>query len=69
MLPHIDGFEVLKRLKSDSKTKDIKIVVHTNLDSETQKEKALNMGADRFLAKTGNNPQYLVDAVKELISP
>ncbi len=66
MLPYIDGFKVLETLKQNPETSEIKVVVLTNLDSETQREKALKLGADKFLVKSGNNPDILIQTVKEI---
>lgn len=67
MLPYIDGFEVLRQLKAKPVTKDIKIVVFTNLDSEKQKEKALSLGATKFMVKVGNDPSEVITAVKSIL--
>ena len=56
MLPIVDGFGVLKELQADSQTKNAKVIVFTNLDSEIQKEKALNLGAAKFVVKSGDSP-------------
>lgn len=67
MIPYIDGFNVLQTLRGNEATKEIKVVVLTNLDSETQKEKAIKLGADRFLVKTSNTPDVLLEEVKKVI--
>lgn len=68
MIPYIDGFGVLQELKKDPKTEKAKVVVLTNLDSETQKQKALSLGADKFLVKSGNTPDLLLNSVKETLA-
>lgn len=51
MMPGIDGFEVTRRLKKDEKTRDIPIIHITALDSEADKARGLEAGADEFLNK------------------
>ncbi len=68
MIPYIDGFEVLEKLKAKDITKNIKVVVFTNLDSEKQKEKALKLGAEKFVVKVGNDPSMVVSIVKEILN-
>lgn len=68
MLPYVDGFGVLKEIKSDQQTKGAIVVVFTNLDSEIQKEKATGLGAAKFLVKSDQSPVYLLEEVKKLIS-
>lgn len=68
MLPYVDGFGVLENLKANPKTKDIPVVVSTNLDSQKQRDKAANLGAVKFLVKAGDNPGNIVQEVNAVIS-
>lgn len=46
MMPKMNGFETLKRLKADKKTKDIPVVILTNLGDRSQDvEKSKGLGA------------------------
>lgn len=51
MLPDEDGLEVLKKLRMDSATKYIPIIMVTAKTTELDKVRGLNMGADDYLAK------------------
>ena len=51
MLPKNDGLTILKHLRSTSKTKRIPIIMLTAKDSEFDKVKGLNMGADDYIPK------------------
>jgi CheY-like chemotaxis protein len=50
-MPHMDGFEATRRLKSDPETAPIPIVVLTAFTSPADCERALGAGANDFLAK------------------
>ncbi len=50
-LPGVDGWEVLKQLKSDPELSLIPIIVFTAAAGAAQKEKALSMGAVDYLIK------------------
>ncbi len=66
LLPGINGFEVLKRLKANSKTKDIPVIVLTNLGSEkTDKDKqlALSLGAVDYLVKSYHTPDEMLEVI------
>ena len=51
MMPGIDGFEVIRRLKNDPQTADIRIVILSALNSNEDVVKGFNMGADDFIMK------------------
>ncbi|MFZ6644141.1 response regulator [Undibacterium sp. TJN25] len=51
IMPGIDGFEVARRLKLDSATKNIPIIMITSLDDRDSKIRALEVGAEEFLTK------------------
>lgn len=63
ILPKMDGFEVLKRLKADGETKDIPVIVLTNLEGIGDVGKAIELGATTYLVKA----QYSLDEVLEKI--
>lgn len=51
MMPGIDGFEVLKRLKANEKTQDISVIMLTAKDEDESKIKALGLYCDDYLVK------------------
>jgi CheY-like chemotaxis protein len=66
LLPGMNGFEILKRLKSRADTRDIPVIVLTNLGSEqTDKDRqlALSLGAVDYLVKSYHTPDELVSIV------
>ena len=54
MMPGIDGFEVCRQLKDDSKLKNIPIIFVTALTDLDSEEKGLAMGAADFITKPIN---------------
>ena len=51
MMPEIDGYEVLKRLRENSETKDMRVVILSALNSNEDIVKGFNMGANDFITK------------------
>lgn len=51
MMPGIDGFEVIRRLRADPATADIQIVILSALNSNEDVVKGFNMGANDFIMK------------------
>jgi two-component system response regulator CpxR len=56
MMPEMDGFEVLKRLRSES---DIPVLMLTARGEETDRIVGLEMGADDYLPKTFSSRELL----------
>lgn len=63
VLPEEDGFDVLKKLKSDESTKSIIIIIFSNLSQEEDKQRAESLGADGFIAKSDFTPHQIVEQV------
>ncbi|RLE09288.1 MAG: response regulator [Candidatus Aminicenantes bacterium] len=64
ILPKLSGFEVLKQLKKDETTKDIPVIVLTNLEGVGDVEKAMELGATTYLVKANYSLKEVVDKVK-----
>ena len=51
MLPDYDGVELLKLLKRNARTNDLPVIMATARGAEIEKIRALDLGADDYLAK------------------
>ncbi len=51
LMPGIDGFEVLSRLKADWNTKDIPVIILSALNSNKDIVRAYEMGAKDYITK------------------
>ncbi len=51
MMPGIDGFEVIRRLRADDATKDLPIIILSALNSEQDISKGFQLGANDFINK------------------
>jgi len=67
ILPKMDGFEILAELKKDEATKDIPVIILTNLESSQDIERALELGAKTYLVKANYDLKDVVQKVKENI--
>jgi two-component system alkaline phosphatase synthesis response regulator PhoP len=66
MLPGMDGWEVLKRLRADSRTTSVPILMLTARGDETEKVLGLELGADDYLTKPFS-PKELAARVRALL--
>ncbi len=64
MLPGINGLEVLNQIKQNPLTKDIKVVLLTNLGQEAIKKKGFDLGVVGYLIKSANTPDQFIKEVK-----
>jgi CheY-like chemotaxis protein len=67
IMPKMDGVEVLKQLKSDPLTKDIPVILLSNLTDQETVDAALKYGAYGFLVKAQMSQVELVDKVREMV--
>ncbi|KPJ85503.1 hypothetical protein AMJ57_02890 [Parcubacteria bacterium SG8_24] len=68
LMPKLDGFEVLKRIKADERLKDIPVIMLTNLGQKEDIEQALNEGATDYLIKAHFVPAEAVEKIKKVLS-
>jgi CheY-like chemotaxis protein len=68
MMPKLNGFQVLEKLKVDPDTKGIPVVMLTNLASEKDAENAMLKGAVKYIVKSQYEPKQITDMVKEIIT-
>ncbi len=67
ILPGIDGFEVLERVKKDPSTEGIPVIILSNLGQKSEVERGLKLGAVDFLIKAHFTPAEIVSKIKEII--
>ncbi len=67
LLPGIDGFEILSRLKANPKTKKIPVIMLSNLGQKSDMEKARDLGANRFLIKATVTLDEIISEIKAVI--
>lgn len=67
MMPELDGVELTKRLRAESRLADLKIVVLSGKIYQTDRDRALEAGANGFIAKSRSNPSETLEAILDLI--
>ncbi len=67
ILPKMDGFEVLTAIKKEPLTKDVPVIVLTNLESTQDIERALSLGATTYLVKANYDLKDVIARVREAI--
>lgn len=67
IMPKMDGFTVLKKLKEGPTTKNIPVLLLTNLGQDEDVEKGKQLGSVGYLVKANVTPSEVVKKVKEVL--
>lgn len=67
IIPGIDGFEVLSRMKKDPEMSLIPVIILSNLGQKEDVEKGLTLGAVDFLIKAHFTPGKIVEKIKSIM--
>ncbi|MDI6778083.1 MAG: response regulator [Patescibacteria group bacterium] len=65
ILPKKDGYEVLAEIKKNEKTKNIPVLILTNLEEVDNVQKALDLGATTFMVKSDFSLKDVIGKVRE----
>jgi len=68
IMPKMDGFEVIKNIRSGNYNQKAKIIVFSNLSQKEDQDKAIKLGADGFIIKSDYTPSALIDEVKRIFN-
>jgi CheY-like chemotaxis protein len=68
MLPDMGGFEILETLKKDPATKDIPVIILSNLGGREEIEKGISLGAATYLIKSNVLPHEVAEMVAERLA-
>ncbi len=67
LLPKMNGFDVLQALKNEPTTKDIPVILLTNLGQKDDVRKGLDLGAADYLIKAHFMPSEVVQKIKDIL--
>jgi DNA-binding response OmpR family regulator len=67
ILPGLDGFGVLAKIKEDSTISQTPVIVLSNLSQREEVEKALELGAVDFLIKAHFTPSEIIEKIKRVL--
>ncbi len=67
ILPGIDGFEILGRIKADPRTAQVPVVILSNLGQKEDLDKAMKLGAKDFMVKANFTLDEIVTKVRSIV--
>lgn len=68
IMPQIDGFDVLERLKKDIEFKHVPVIMLSNLNRQEDIDEAIRLGAKDFFVKVKTSPSQLVSKINNVLN-
>lgn len=67
VLPEMDGWEILRKIKSIAELDNLKVIILSNLGQKEEVEKGLSLGAIKYLIKAHYAPSQVVEEIKKAL--
>jgi len=68
ILPKMNGFELLEKIKNDKKLKDVKVIISSLLAQKSDIDEAITLGAHKYLQKDlFSQKQVVEEIIKQLM--
>jgi len=67
VLPKVDGWEVLRKIKTDENLKDLKVVILSNISKKENVEKGLKSGIIKYFVKAHYTPTEICEEIKKIL--
>ncbi len=68
VLPKKDGFEILEGLRKEDRTKNLPVILLTNLGQKPDVERGIKLGADDYIIKAHFTPSEVVEKIKKVLA-
>lgn len=67
IMPKMDGFVALKKIRKSKKIGEIPVIILTNLGQEEDIQKGKELGADDYFIKANHTPAEVVEKVEKIL--
>lgn len=67
MLPGMNGYEILEKIKSNPKTASIPVIVLSNLGQKDDMDKCFKLGASKFFVKALVTLDHIIEEISSLV--
>ncbi len=69
LMPKLNGFDVLRFVRRDSKLKSTPVIVFSNAFMDDTAATLAELGVEKMLLKSASTPEQLIESVAEILSP
>ena len=66
-MPKLDGFELTKKIRTDKKYAEIPVILVTGLETQEDREKGIDAGANAYIVKSSFDQSNLLEVIKRMI--
>jgi two-component system chemotaxis sensor kinase CheA len=66
-MPRLDGFSLTARVRADERLRGLPVVLVTSLDSEDDRRRGVEVGADAYIVKGAFDQDRLLETIRRLI--
>ena len=66
-MPRLDGFSLTARIRADDGLRDLPVVLVTSLDSEDDRHRGVEVGADAYIVKGAFDQDRLLETIRRPI--
>ncbi len=67
ILPGMDGFEVISRIRKNKETESIPIIILSNLGEKGDVDRGIKLGANDYMIKAHFTPKEIVEKVRNIL--
>lgn len=67
-MPRVNGIQFLKQYNLAEKHPDVKVIVFSNMDAQSDIDAAYELGAERYILKAWASPKELIQLVKQTLA-
>ena len=68
MMPKMNGLEVIQKLKQDDRTRNITVILLTNLGIQEKLDEAMRFGAAAVITKSNHSPEEVINIIKDALA-
>ena len=66
-MPRLDGFGLTERIRSTPRLKGLPVILLTSLESDADRARGIDAGADAYFVKSAFDQTRLLEAIGQLV--
>jgi len=66
-MPRMNGFDLTREVRGSKRFRDLPVILLTGLESDTDKARGLEAGANAYLLKSGFDQKTLIETIRQLL--